>query len=59
MGAWPFYLNRKTTAQNVNAISIYGLTPGTQCNVANLKVCDTICDGYKDLNMTFMALGAS
>ena len=38
---------RSKAVQDVNAISLYGLSPGSISNFKNLQVCDTLCDVSK------------
>ena len=45
--AVPFFTKRAMKLEDVNAISIYGLTPGGISRFRNLLVCEDICDEGK------------
>lgn len=47
---------RNKTVQDVNAISLYGLSPGSISNFRNLQVCDTLCDLSKLSTMSNLLL---
>ena len=34
-----FFTNSKTNVKSANAIVLYNLTPGSSCQIKNLKVC--------------------
>lgn len=46
-GVQKFYIKRKSVANSVNAVSIYGLSPEGHSRIRNLQVCDTLCDNSK------------
>ena len=42
--AVPFFTKRATKLKKVNAVAIYGLTPGSISRFRNLKICNELCD---------------
>lgn len=40
-----FFTKRVTKLKEVNALSIYGLTPGNTSRFRNFKMCESICEG--------------
>lgn len=41
-----FFTERTNKLEGVNALSLYNLSPGSQCQIRNLKVCeDEVCEG--------------
>ena len=43
----PFFTKRSPKVDSVNALSIYGLTPGGISRFRNLRICNDICPGGK------------
>ena len=50
-----FFTQRKEKLESANALSIYGLSPGSQSKFSNIRVCNEICAAEVDKNFTTLS----